>query len=231
MAYNLIERLKRAKSSGEKIFAVLIDPDHGGTNSIPEKVRKAEAAGADLFLVGGSLVAGLEIDRCIEELKKQTNKPVYLFPGSPVQFSDKADGILFLSLVSGRNPELLIGRHVEIAPTLKASKMEVIPTAYLLVNGGKATSASYMSNTQPIPSEKSDIVRATAQAGELLGMQLAYLDAGSGAHHPIPAQTIKAVADGIDIPLIVGGGLNTESKRREAFEAGANMVVSGTAFE
>ncbi|MCB0738689.1 MAG: geranylgeranylglyceryl phosphate synthase family protein, partial [Bacteroidetes bacterium] len=165
------------------------------------------------------------------ELKQHITLPIFLFPGSPIQFSNSADGLLFLSLISGRNADLLIGRHIEIAPTLINSNLEVLPTGYMLVNGGLPTSASYISNTQPIPANKWDIALATAQAGQLLGLKAIYMDAGSGAENPIPLKTIERVANGIDIPLIVGGGIRTAEQRQAVFDAGAQMVVMGTVFE
>lgn len=185
----------------------------------------------DLLLVGGSLVDTPSLDEFVVNLKSESNAPVFIFPGSPSQVSQEADGLLFISLISGRNPDLLIGRHVEIAPFLMRSNLEIIPTGYMLVNSGAPTSASYMSNTLPIPSHKWDIALATAQAGQLLGLEAIYMDAGSGADSTIPIKTIEKVANGIDIPLIVGGGIKTDSQRDSVYNAGADMVVMGTAFE
>ncbi|MBI1185105.1 geranylgeranylglyceryl phosphate synthase family protein [bacterium] len=220
-----------AKINGEKVFAALIDPDKLPAHEVHLKKQAFASTGIDLLLVGGSLVNQPKIDDLVLALKENFEQPVYLFPGSPVQFCHRADGLLFLSLISGRNADLLIGRHVEIAPTLKASTMEIVPTGYMLVNDGRATSASYISNTLPIPATKWDIALATAQAGELLGLQCIYMDAGSGADEHIPLKTIEKVAQGIDIPLIVGGGIKTAAQREAIWKAGADMVVVGSALE
>jgi putative glycerol-1-phosphate prenyltransferase len=223
--------LQRAKKDNEKLFAVLLDPDKIEISQIPEKKLVFQNENIDLILVGGSLVNQPKISPLVQAIKGNFNQPVMLFPGSPIQFCKDADGLLFISLISGRNADLLIGRHIEIAPTLKALNLEILPTGYMLVNDGRATSASYISNTLPIPSEKWDIALATAQAGELLGLQCIYMDAGSGAENHIPIETIKRVANGIDIPLIIGGGIRTQQQREAIWNAGADMIVVGTALE
>lgn len=223
--------LQRAKTLKEKIFAILLDPDKLTLDEIPQKKADFQNENIDVILVGGSLINHLRTDDLIDTLKAHFSQPIFLFPGSPIQFSAKADGLLFLSLISGRNPDLLIGRHIEIAPTLKRLPIEVLPTGYMLINDGRATSASYISNTQPIPSSKWDIAVATAQAGELLGLKCIYLDAGSGADEHIPLKTIQLVAEGVDIPVIVGGGIRTLQEREDIWAAGADMIVVGTALE
>lgn len=223
--------LQRAKTLKEKIFAILLDPDKLTLDEIPQKKVDFQNENIDVILVGGSLINHLRTDDLIDTLKAHFSQPIFLFPGSPIQFSAKADGLLFLSLISGRNPDLLIGRHIEIAPTLKRLPIEVLPTGYMLINDGRATSASYISNTQPIPSSKWDIAVATAQAGELLGLKCIYLDAGSGADGHIPLKTIQRVAEGVDIPVIVGGGIRTLQEREDIWAAGADMIVVGTALE
>jgi putative glycerol-1-phosphate prenyltransferase len=228
---NTLHALQRAKNKNEKLFAVLLDPDKVKLGTISNKKKALQNEKIDLILVGGSLVNQPKIQPLINELKKEFSQRILLFPGSPIQYCEAAHGLLFLSMISGRNPELLIGRHIEIAPTLKASNQEVIATGYMLVNNGRATSASYISNTQPIPSHKWDIALATAQAGELLGLKCIYMDAGSGADEHIPLKTIEKVANGIDIPLIVGGGIRTEQQREAIWSAGADMIVVGTALE
>jgi len=228
---NLFNRLQTAKNNSEKLFAVLIDPDKIEVDQIPNKKVLFQNEKIDLFLVGGSLVSQPTIGPFVRAFKEHFDQKIFLFPGSPVQFTSEADGLLFLSLISGRNADLLIGRHVEIAPVLKATSCEILPTGYMLVNDGRPTAASYISNTAPIPSQKWDIARATAQAGELLGLQCIYMDAGSGADAHIPLETIKRVAEGIDIPLIVGGGIRTKEEREAVWDAGADMVVVGTALE
>lgn len=210
---------------------MLLDPDKVQLGTISKKKKALQNENIDLILVGGSLVNQPKIRPLIEELKSEFNQRVLLFPGSPIQYCKSADGLLFLSMISGRNPDLLIGRHIEIAPTLKASNQEVISTGYMLVNNGRATSVSYISNTLPIPSHKWDIALATAQAGELLGLKCIYMDAGSGAEAHIPLKTIEMVAKGIDIPLIVGGGIKTQEQREAIWNAGADMIVVGTALE
>lgn len=227
----LLNKLQTAKSNSEKLFAVLMDPDKTDVDQIPNKKMSFQQEEIDVFLVGGSLMNQPAIGPFVKALKQEFVQPVFLFPGSPVQFTPEADGLLFLSLISGRNADLLIGRHIEIAPVLKASSCQVLPTGYMLVNDGRPTSASYISGTFPIPSHKADIACATAQAGELLGLQCIYMDAGSGADAHIPIETIQQVAQGIDIPLIVGGGIRTLEERQAVWEAGADMIVVGTALE
>lgn len=167
----------------------------------------------------------------VDYLKSHCQVPVIIFPGSPSQVYEGADGLLLLSLISGRNADLLIGRHVEAAPMLKQSGLEIIPTGYILIDGGRSTSVSYISNTTPVPSDKPDIAAATALAGELLGLKAVYLEAGSGAKNPVSTDTIRRVCSTIDIPVIVGGGLRDKQQVEDAFQAGANLVVIGTAVE
>ena len=217
------------QKTGKKI-AVLIDPDKTNGTAISKTILLAKKAKVDFFLIGGSLVSE-NPDYFIKKLKTESNIPAVLFPGSLLQYSSMADAILFLSLISGRNPELLIGNHVTVAPFLKKSDMEVLPTGYMLIGTGKSTSVEYVSNTTPIPSDKADIAVATAVAGELLGLRLIYMDAGSGAKNPIPTEMIKLVKQNIDIPLIIGGGLKNESQVENACKSGADIIVVGNAFE
>lgn len=191
----------------------------------------SNAAGADLILVGGSLITNGFFERCISVIKEQTDIPVILFPGNIMQINNQADAILFLSLISGRNPDMLIGKHVLAAPTLKKSGLEVIPTGYMLIDGGNITSVSYMSNTTPIPADKAGIAACTAMAGEMLGMKLIYMDAGSGAKNPIPASLIREVKQNISAPVFVGGGMRTPEAVKAACDAGADIVVVGNAIE
>jgi phosphoglycerol geranylgeranyltransferase len=223
--YNII--LKN-KSAGKKLFAVLIDPDKFDSLEV---VEKAKNASVDFILVGGSILSNGNFENCIQTLKKSTSVPVVIFPGNNLQISGSADGILLLSLISGRNPELLIGKHVIAAPLLKSSNLEILPTGYMLIESGKQTAALYMSNTSPIPAEKSDIALCTALAGEMLGLKLIYMDAGSGATNPVPEQMIKKVAASISIPLIIGGGINSAEKAAMACKAGADVIVVGNAIE
>jgi len=215
---------------GKKLFAVLIDPDKFPHQNLLKIITAMETANPDLILVGGSLVTS-KIEKVVNVLKDSLTIPVVLFPGNLLQLTPNADGILFISLISGRNPELLIGSHVASAPFLKESGMEIMSTGYMLIDGGTTTSVEYMSQTQPIPSNKSEIAVATAMAGEMLGQKLIYLEGGSGAKNPVPTDMIEAVKKNISIPLIVGGGLNTVEKVKSACLAGADIIVVGNAFE
>jgi phosphoglycerol geranylgeranyltransferase len=184
----------------------------------------------DFILVGGSLTS-VHPDEMIINIKKSLDIPVVLFPGSLMQITGKADIILFLSLISGRNPDLLIGNHVIAAPHLKQMDIEIIPTGYILINCGAKTSVEYMSQTNAIPSSKTDIVVATAMAGEMLGLKIIYLEGGSGASHPVPPAIIKAVRDTVSVPVIIGGGLRDPEDVKKAYDAGADMVVLGNGYE
>lgn len=213
-----------------KKMAVLIDPEKLSIPAILSTVFAATESEVKMILVGGSLMS-TKIDSVIEIIKNNTTLPVVLFPGSLMQLSTKADAVLLLSLVSGRNPDYLIGNHVLAAPYIHRSKIEVIPTGYILVDGGNVTSVEYVSNTRPIPANKVDLVAATAMASEMLGQKIIYLEAGSGAQNHIPAEVIREVKSKITIPLIVGGGINTFEKARLVLDAGADMIVVGTAIE
>lgn len=214
-----------------KKLAVLVDPDKPSDAQILSIVEKANAADVDFFFVGGSLLVTDSLDRCIKIIKEHSNIPVLIFPGNSLQISKYCDGFLLLSLISGRNPEMLIGRHVIAAPYLKLYGNEIIPTGYMLIDSGKATSVSYMSDTTPIPHDKDDIAMCTAIAGEMLGLKLIYLEAGSGALMPVSTSMISKVSQMINIPLIVGGGIKTPEMAADAVKAGADIIVIGTAFE
>ena len=214
-----------------KKLAVLIDPDKPTDAQILSIVEKAKAAEVDFFFVGGSLLVTDSLDHCIKLIKANCDIPVLIFPGNSLQISKYCDGFLLLSLISGRNPEMLIGRHVIAAPYLKLYGNEIIPTGYMLIDSGKATSVSYMSDTTPIPHDKDDIAMCTAIAGEMLGLKLIYLEAGSGALIPVSTSMISKVKKMIQIPLIVGGGIKTPEMAAEAVRAGADVIVIGTAFE
>lgn len=215
---------------GSKKIAVLIDPDKHTESSLSKIADKSQKDGADFFLVGGSLLFST-IDETVIRIKQYSDLPVLLFPGNVLQITDKADGILLLSLISGRNPELLIGNHVIAAPLLKKSNLEIIPTGYMLIDGGNTTSVEYMSNTKPIPADKADIAVATALAGELTGLKTIYLEAGSGANQPINENMIQKVKNNIQIPIIVGGGIRDIKILSGICSAGADVIVIGTAFE
>lgn len=223
--------IRKTAGDGKKLFAVLIDPDKHTPASLKKIKTLSVKAGVDLFFFGGSLLTNDRVDEYLTRLKEDCSIPVVLFPGNNFQVNRKADGILFLSLISGRNPELLIGKHVVAAPYLKASRLEVIPTGYILIDGGCTTTVSYISSTIPIPSGKPGIASCTALAGEFLGLKLIYLDAGSGAHQPVSQEMISQVKQAISVPLIVGGGIRTAAKARRSARAGADIVVVGNALE
>lgn len=228
----VLKQLQDAKVRGRKQLAVLIDPDFGEDEVVLERtVQQACTAKADLFFVGGSLLTSASFDRCVALVKHWSNRPVVLFPGSPAQLSPHADAVLFLSLISGRNPELLIGHHVTAAPTIKAMGIEAIPTGYMLVDGGRMTTAHYVSQSSPIPHDKPGIAAATALAGELLGLRAIYLDTGSGAPSTVAPAMIAAVRRQVGLPIIVGGGIRDAATARALCDAGADVLVVGTAFE
>lgn len=231
MTKAILHAFQQARLSGQKQIAVLVDPDKTSPESAAALARRASDAGIHYLMAGGSLVVDGEFERCVEALQSHSDVPVILFPGDTMQVSAAADGMLLLSLISGRNAELLIGRHVIAAPALRRSGLEILPTGYMLIDGGAVTSVSYMSNTMPIPANKPDIAQCTAMAGEMLGLQVLYMDAGSGARNPVPAELIHAVRKSVRLPLIVGGGLRTPELVRNAFDAGADIAVVGTAIE
>jgi len=214
----------------KKRFAILVDPDKYDDASLDILMGHINQHPPDLLLVGGSILFN-PIDLTITSLKLGTHLPVFLFPGNVMQLSDRADGILFLSLISGRNSEFLIGNHVLAAPHLDRSGIEVIPTGYLLIENGRSTSVEYMSNTRPIPAGKPELGVSTAMAGEMLGMKAIYLEAGSGAEHTVGLDMITAIRRKISLPLIVGGGITTSDRAEEVYRAGADMIVVGTALE
>jgi len=220
-----------AKKKQKKRFAVLIDPDKMIKENLPNLCGILNYAKVDFIFVGGSLLLESSFDDYVKEIKAHTNIPVIIFPGSNLQISNHADGILLLSLISGRNPDFLIGQHVTAAPRLYKSKLEIISTGYILVDSGQATTASYMSGTTPIPANKNDIAICTALAGNMLGLSTIYLDGGSGAKNTVPTSMIKAVSQAITRPLIVGGGIKTTTEARIACEAGADIIVVGNAIE
>lgn len=231
MKASIYERLQEKKERGTKSFAILIDPDKMDGASMESLLNSAATAKPDYFFVGGSLVISEGLETCISQIRKYSSIPVVLFPGSPSQVTRSADALLYLSLISGRNPELLIGQHVLSAPFVKRSGLEVMSTGYIVVDGGAPTTVSYISNAAPIPNDKPDIALCTAMAGELLGMKLIYMDAGSGAKRPVSEEMIAGVATNIDIPLIIGGGIRTPEKAYAACQSGADVVVVGNAFE
>lgn len=228
---DIYQQLSEAKKKGKKKFAVLIDPDKVRLGKMDKVLQLAADANVDYFFIGGSLIVNNVLDEVLTSIKQNCKIPMVLFPGNNFQLSYKADALLFLSLISGRNPELLIGHHVVTAPYLRMSQLEIIPTGYMLIDGGVTTTVSYISNTKPIPSDKKDIAICTAMAGEMLGLRTIYMDAGSGARTPISTDMIKAVHDVTNIPLIIGGGIKTPEKAKANVEAGADVIVVGNAIE
>lgn len=227
----IYDQITKKSLSGKKQLAVLIDPDKTGISQLKETARLASDNGVDYFFVGGSLLTSNRLEQSIETLKSNSKIPVILFPGNTMQISQNADAILFLSLISGRNPEMLIGKHVIAAPYIKEAGLEVIPTGYMLIDSGRPTAALYMSNSNPIPADKNDIALCTAMAGEMLGLKMIYMDAGSGAENAISLSMITHVRNGIKLPLIIGGGIRTPEKARELCDAGADLLVVGNAIE
>ena len=231
MKKNIYQNLLHKKNAHQKMMALILDPDKVDHTTINQTIEQAHKANIDLILVGGSLLTDGDIEKTIVAIKSISSIPVILFPGSTSQIAVQADGILFLSLLSSRNPEMIIGQQVTAAPYLRKTNLEVISTAYLLIDSGKQTTASYMSNSNPIPANKPEIAASTALAGAYMGMDLIYLDGGSGAENPVPPEMISKVKEYTSQLLVIGGGLNTEEKIEAAFSAGADIVVVGNAIE
>jgi len=219
---------KKKKGAG---FLILVDPDENNLVDLPNFVHAAEQAGVDAFLVGASLLVSDSFPQTVAQIKKHTDLPVIIFPGSAQQVCGSADAILFLTLLSGRNPQFLIGEQVKGAPAIKAAALEVIPTGYLLIESGRITSVQYVSTSLPLPADKPARVKAHALAGQYLGLKLAYLEAGSGALYSVPEEIINATAEYVDIPLVVGGGITTPEDAHGKVTAGASFVVIGNFFE
>ncbi len=218
-------------SENKKQFAVLVDPDKYDSKQLVDLSVIARKTMVSYFFVGGSLLSEDNLDNTIKVIKNNCQIPVIIFPGDINQINSNADGILLLSLISGRNPDLLIGKHVTAAPFLKRSGLQILPTGYMLIDSGRPTTASYMSNSLPIPADKDEIAVSTALAGEMLGLKLIYMDGGSGALNPIPVSMIEKVKSNISIPVIVGGGIRTPESASERFRAGADIIVVGNAIE
>ncbi len=229
--HHILTGLRRRKAERQPAFAVLADPDKMAPSEMAALAKLCNDGGVDYLLVGGSLVVTHQIDACIQRFKAESDIPVILFPGSPAQVTPYADALLYLSLISGRNPELLIGQHVLSAPAVKASGLEVMSTGYMVIDGGAPTTVSYISGSLPLPANKPDIALCTAWAGELLGQHLLYMDAGSGARYPVSAEMIQKVSSHTAIPLFVGGGMRTPEAVHTAAAAGATVVVVGNAIE
>jgi phosphoglycerol geranylgeranyltransferase len=229
---SILSTLTGRRKLGKKSIAVLVDPDKvSDAAQLQHLINLASENCVDFFFIGGSLVTTTNLSEVVKQIKDSVSIPVILFPGNSMQIEPSADALLFLSLISGRNPELLIGQHVISAPIIRNTKLEVIPTGYMLINSGRTTSVAYISNTTPIPDDKYSLAACTAMAGEMLGLQTIYMDAGSGAEKEINARMITTVRNSIQVPLIIGGGINTSRKAFTALEAGADMIVIGNALE
>ncbi|MGG7033953.1 MAG: geranylgeranylglyceryl/heptaprenylglyceryl phosphate synthase [Flavobacterium sp.] len=227
----ILKSIPMFRGRNQKLLAILLDPDKIELKNVSNLISKINQSPATHIFVGGSLVNNNILDELIIKLKQETKLPIVLFPGHPSQISDKADAILFLSLISGRNPDYLIEYQVQAAPILKKSTLEIIPTGYILIESGEETAVEKVSKTKPLDRNNIDLVLATAQAGEMMGNKLIYLEAGSGAQESVPFEMIHEISKNINIPLIVGGGIRSWEKIQAAYDAGADLVVIGTAFE
>ena len=225
------QQIINAALAGRKQLAVLVDPDKTRGDSLKKLAESAAKAKVDFFFAGGSLLTNGNIRECVTGLKENSDIPVILFPGSIQQVIPEADALLFLSLISGRNPDLLIGHHVTAAPFIKKYDLETISTGYTLIDSGGKTTVQYISNTIPVPADKYDIAACTAMAGELLGMKMIFAEAGSGAAYPVSEEMIKAIKDSISVPLITGGGIRTPEKAKANCKAGADIIVIGNTIE
>ena len=228
---NILQNILNSIEKGEKLLAVLIDPDKIDLANLSNFIEKINASIATHIFVGGSTVIDEDSEIVVSEIKKHTQLPIVLFPGDVTQITDKADALLYLSLISGRNPDYLIGKHVESISKLKQTKLEVIPTGYILIENGKETSVQRVTGTQPMPRKGVQKIGDTAFAGELLGMKLMYLEAGSGATEPVTSEIINFVKSTLQIPLIVGGGIKNKEQLENTYKSGADLIVIGTAFE
>ena len=228
---NLYSQIIKAKTNNQKLLAILLDPDKLVLENLDLLISKINQSPASHIFIGGSLVTTTIIDELIVKIKQNCNLPIVLFPGNPSQISDKADAILFLSLISGRNPDFLIEHQVKAAPILKQTQLEIISTGYILIESGNETAVERISKTKPLDRNNLDLALATAQAGEMLGNKLIYLEAGSGAKQAVPLEMIELVSQNIEIPLLVGGGIVDLHGIQNAYHAGADLVIIGTAFE
>jgi putative glycerol-1-phosphate prenyltransferase len=228
---NIYSEIQFAKTRNQKLIAILIDPDETDVERLDKLILPIKSSPATHILIGGSRVKTTHLDKLVQFLKTNLSLPIILFPGHPSQISVHADGILFLNLLSGRNPDYLAEHQVNAVPFLKNSDLEIMPTAYLLIESGAETAVERVSQTNPLDRNNAEYVVQTALAGEYLGNKLVYLEAGSGAKLTVPLEIIQKVSNSISIPLIVGGGIRSRKGIKEAFEAGADLVVIGTAFE
>lgn len=228
---NIYQNILSAKKESKKLVVVLIDPEKMDLKNISRFLKKVHNSIATHIFVGGSTDINNETENLVLAVKKETNLPIVLFPGDVSQITNKADGILFLSLLSGRNPKYLIDQQIEAAPILKKTSLEIIPTGYILIDGKKETATQKVSNTKPISQENTTLILDTSLAGEFSGKKLIYLEAGSGATEVVSDIIIKQVSKIISVPLIIGGGIRSKKQLEKAFTAGADLVVIGTAFE
>lgn len=228
---NIYNNLLDVISEKGAAYLMLIDPDKISEKDTGRFVELCNEAGVDGFLVGSSLMMHCNFDSFLGGIKKRTTKPVIIFPGAVTQVSAEADALFFISVVSGRNAEHLIGKHVIAAPIIKNSGIEPIPVGYMLIESGKTTTALYMSGSHPIPRNKPEIAAATALAAEYLGMKFVYIEAGSGADNPVPVEMVKIVSSYCTIPVIVGGGIKSPEAAKERVESGAKVIVTGNFFE
>ena len=228
---NNYQQILNAKSNNQKLLAILLDPDKIIWEQLDTLILKINQSPATHIFVGGSSFEGDTLDELIIQLKQQSALPILLFPGNPSQISAEAHGILFLMLLSGRNPDYLVEYQIQAVPIIEKTNLEIISTGYILIESGSETAVERVSKTKPLPRNNIDYVTQTAKAGEFIGNKLIYLEAGSGAQNAVPLEMIKSVAEKISIPLIVGGGIRSKKEIDDAFNAGAEMVVIGTAFE
>ena len=227
----IYENILQAKAKNEKLLAILIDPEKVTVEDAIILAEKIKNSPATHIFVGGSTFSGSHLGKLITVLKQKTNLPTLIFPGHPFQISEEADGILFLSLLSGRNPDYLIEHQINSVRILEQTNLEVISTAYLLIDGGKETAVQSVSQTKPIAHSDIELAYRTAKAGELLGMKLIYLEAGSGANQKVSLEMIKYITENCKIPVIVGGGIRSMQTIQQVYDSGADLVVIGTAFE
>ena len=228
---NIYKNILQSKANNEKLLAILLDPDKIVWSMMPNLISKINQSPATHIFIGGSLVENNILDELVIEIKKYCPLPIVLFPGNPSQISDKADAILFLSLISGRNSDFLIEHQVKAAPILKQTQLEIISTGYILIESGSETAVERISKTKPMSRDNLNLVLSTAQAGEMLGNKLIYLEAGSGAKQAVPLEMIEKVSENIEIPLLIGGGIIDLQGIQNAYKAGADLVIIGTAFE
>ena len=227
----LYQELLDSKANNKKLLAILIDPDKVALSQVAIIAAKINRSPATHIFLGGSTVETISLDELVQLLKQQTALPIILFPGNPSQIAPTADGILFLSLISGRNADYLIEHQVNAVPILRKTNLEIIPTGYILIESGSETAVARVSKTEPLSRNNHEYVLQTAQAGVMLGKKLIYLEAGSGAKMPVPLEMISLVSKNIPIPLIVGGGIKKLDEIQNAYNAGADLVVIGNAFE